>query len=88
MIIHNVRDRRFDWVGSWEVEPLVLSELRAPDIGRTVIYQDHGGAEAGTISSWSEQRLWARFSKGDTDAACDPADLWLAKAPLDGDAHR
>ena len=85
MIVHNVIDRRYGWIGSWEAQPFTVADLTEADKGRTVIYRDHGRAEAGTLSSWNEQRVWARFSTGDTAAACDPADLLLAVRALDGD---
>lgn len=80
MIVHNVIDRRNDWVGPWEIEaePLDLSKLWAGDEGRTVIYQDFGRAEAGTLSSWNGSVVFVRFHKGDTAAACTPSDLHFA----------
>lgn len=82
MKIDNVRDGRRGFVGSFETEPLVYDALTAADVGRTVIYRDHGRAEAGTLSSWRDGRVWARFSRGDTAAACDPRDLVFAvRAP-------
>lgn len=83
-IIHNVRDKRHDWIGSWEAKPLSLDALTPADVGRTVIYRDFGRAEAGTLSSWNADRVWARFHKGDTAAACDPSDLMLAVKSCDG----
>lgn len=88
IIVNNVRDRRFDWVGSWKAEPLDVSRLTEADVGRTVIYRDFGRAEAGTLSSWKGGSVWARFSQGDTADACDPADLLLAIGTLDGDPKR
>lgn len=75
MIIHDVIDRRHDWTGSCVVEPLVVSELGQADIGRTVIYRDHGRAEAGTLASWRGNTVFARYSKGDTAAGADASDL-------------
>ena len=49
MIVHNVRYRRNDYMGPWRTEPLDVSRLSEADIGRTVIYRDHGRAEAGTL---------------------------------------
>lgn len=79
-VIHNVRDGRNGTIGSWEVEtePFVYRCLQDTDIGRTVIYRDHGRAEAGTLTSWRLGRVCARFSRGDTAAACDPRDLVFA----------
>lgn len=73
--VHNVSDRRHDWIGSWEVEPLDYDKLSEADIGRTVIYRDHGRAEAGTLSSFRSNTVFARFHKGDTAAGCNPRDL-------------
>jgi hypothetical protein len=84
MIVHNVTDKHREWIGSWEAEPLEVRLLKPEDVGRVVIYRDHGRAEAGKLSSWNPQRVWARFSTGDTAAACDPNDLLLATHPLDG----
>lgn len=79
-VIHNVRDGRDGTIGSWAIEanPLEYYCLQEIDVGRTVIYRDHGRAEAGTLSSWRDGRVWARFSRGDTAAACDPKDLVFA----------
>lgn len=80
-IIHNVIDRRYDWVGSWEVEPLDVSQLTDADIGRTVIYRDYGRAEAGTLTSWRGDTVFARYSKGDTAAGARAAALVFAISP-------
>lgn len=90
MIIHNVTDRRHDWIGSWEVETLTPYELiNKLKTGATVIYRDSAGkAEAGTVSSWNARRVWANFGKGSTAAACDPADLFMAIRTLDGKSDR
>lgn len=74
-VIHNVRDGRHGNLGSWKTEPLVYDALRDEDVGRTVIYQDHGRAEAGTLTSWRSGLVFARYSRGDTAAASSPADL-------------
>jgi hypothetical protein len=92
--LHNVLDRRYSWIGRWEAVPLDYAALTEADIGRTVIYLDRGReqrwgwAEAGTLSSFRDGLVWARFSKGDTAAACAPHDLMLAARPLDGELHR
>lgn len=84
MILHNVRDGRSggNW-GSWEVKPLDYDKLAPEHCGRTVIYQDFGRAEAGTITSWRDGILFARYSRGDTAAGAqatgpNKADLFLA----------
>jgi len=74
-ILHNVQDNRTHVIGPWEVAPLEYYCLLEADKGRTVIYLDHGRAEAGTLSSWRDGKVWARFSEGDTAACCDPKDL-------------
>lgn len=84
--IHNVDDRRRGWVGGWVVEPLVYSWLSQADIGRTVIYRDHGRAEAGTLTSWRDGIVFARYSRGDTSAGADADALVFGVAPLDGPA--
>lgn len=82
MIIHNVRDgRRGGWVGSWVVEPLPV--LEPVHVGATVIYRDHGRAEAGTITSWRDGVVFARYSCGDTAAGAGAADLVLGIRALD-----
>lgn len=86
--ILNVVDRRHGWIGEWDAEPLVYAELTPADVGRTVIYRDHGRAEAGTLSSFRDGRVWARYSRGDTAAACDARDLVFAVRPRDGDVTR
>lgn len=66
--VHNVRDGRNGCIGSWKVEPLVYDALGPDHIGRTVIYRDHNRAEAGTITSWRDGIVFARYSRGDTAA--------------------
>jgi hypothetical protein len=83
MIVNNVRDGRHGLIGSWEVEPLVYTALGPEHIGRTVIYQDHGRAEAGTLTSWRDGIVFARYSRGDTAAGADPANLLLATRSLE-----
>ncbi len=75
MQIVNVSDRRYDFIGTWDTEPLVYENLTVADVGRTVIYRDYGRAEAGTLSSWKNGIVFARYSKGDTAAGADPRDL-------------
>ena len=75
MQVTNVMDRRHDFIGTWNTEPLAYENLTEADIGRTVIYRDHGRAEAGTLSSWKNGIVFARYSKGDTAAGADPSDL-------------
>lgn len=72
MQVHNVRDGRVGMVGSWVVKPLDYDELTPDDIGRTVIYQDHGRAEAGTLTAWRDGIAFARYSRGDTAAGAAP----------------
>lgn len=79
--VHNVRDGRHGQIGSWEVEPLVYDELGPDHIGRTVIYRDHNRAEAGTITSWRDGIVFARYSQGDTAAGANPRNLSLATEP-------
>ena len=88
MIVSNVRDGRHGWVGSWEAEPLNYDALGPEHIGRTVIYRDHGRAEAGTITSWRNGVVFARYSRGDTAAGAAATDLLLAVRSLDGDESR
>lgn len=83
-IIGNVDDRRRQWTGSWETEPLDYSKLGAADYGRVVIYTDHGRAQAGVITSWRDGKVWARYTDGDTAAAANAADLVFGVKPLDG----
>jgi hypothetical protein len=78
MIIHNVRDGRDHTIRSYEVEPLDYDALTAKDIGRTVIYRDHGRAEAGTLTSWRAGLVFAKYTSGDTSAASHPNDLSFA----------
>ena len=83
MLIHNVRDGRRGYVGSWVAEPLAYDTLAPADVGRTVIYQDHGRAEAGTISSWRDGIVFARYSRGDTAAGANASDLVFGIRALD-----
>lgn len=79
MMIHNVWDGRCGLVSSWSAEPLVYDDLGPGHVGRTVIYRDHGRAEAGTITSWRDGIVFARYSRGDTAGGARAADLMLAK---------
>lgn len=81
--IDNVRDGRIGMIGSWLVEPLVYDLLRPEDVGRTVIYRDHGRAEAGTITSWRDGIVFAKYSRGDTAAGADPRNLSLGIRTID-----
>lgn len=79
-VVHNVSDRRhqasaYGWIGSWEIEPLDITKLTEADVGRTVIYRDHGRAEAGTLTSWRRDIVFARYSRGDTAAGARASDL-------------
>jgi hypothetical protein len=76
-IVNNVRDGRRGWIGSFEVEPLVYDALSPEHIGRTVVYQDFGSAEAGTLTSWRNGIVFARYSRGDTSAGANAANLSL-----------
>lgn len=82
-IVDNVRDGRRGYMGSWIAERLVYDNLCAADVGRTVIYQDHGRAEAGTLTSWRDGTVFARYSRGDTAAGANAADLCFGIKPLD-----
>lgn len=82
MQVHNVRDGRHGCIGSFEAEPLDYDALGPEHVGRTVIYRDHGRAEAGTITSWRDGKVWARYSRGDTAAGADAGDLLLAVRSL------
>lgn len=84
VMVHNVNDRRRGWIGSWEVVPLVYNDLTAADAGRTVIYRDHGRAEAGTLSSWRNGIVFARYSRGDTAAGANPVTLCFGVRAIDG----
>lgn len=75
LVVHNVRDGRNGWIGSWEIEPLEYDRLTDSDIGRTVIYRDRGRAEAGTLTSWRDGIVFARYSRGDTAAGASPNSL-------------
>lgn len=85
MLITDVRDGRVGCLRSYEAEPLIYSALGPDHIGRTVIYRDYGRAEAGTITSWRDGVVFARYSRGDTAAGANPADLLLATETQDTD---
>ena len=82
--VFNVNDGRRGWVGSWETEPLDFDKLTVSDVGRTVIYRDHGRAEAGTLTSWRDGIVFARYSRGDTAAGARASDLVFGVNHLDG----
>lgn len=88
MVVHNVDDGRHSWVGSWVTKPLDYGKLGPEHVGQTVIYQDHGRAQAGTVSSWRDGIVFARYSRGDTAAGANAADLVLGIRPLDGPPRR
>jgi len=48
-----------------------------------VIYRDYGRTEAGTVTSWRDGIVFARYSRGDTAAGANAADLVLGIRPLD-----
>lgn len=82
-IVHNVRDGRRGYISSWTTEPLAYDQLGPEHVGRTVIYQDHSRAEAGTITSWRDGLVFARYSRGDTAAGANAADLVFGVKALD-----
>lgn len=82
-VVHNVDDRRYGWVGSWDTEPLDLAKLTDADIGRTVIYRDYGRAQAGTLTSWRNGLVFARYSRGDTSAGAHASSLVFGVARAD-----
>lgn len=75
LLITNVYDGRVGMIGSWITEPLVYDALKPGDVGRTVIYRDHGRAEAGTLTSWRDGIVFARYSRGETAAGSHHLDL-------------
>jgi hypothetical protein len=77
-MLHNVRDGRNGLIRSYEASPLVYDALGPQHIGATVIYRTHGRTEAGTITSWRNGIVFARYSRGDTAAGANPVDLLLA----------
>ena len=82
-MIHNVRDgRNGAMIASFKVEKLIYDELRPEHVGRTVIYLGHSRAEAGTITSWRDGLVFARYSSGDTAEGANPGDLFPASALL------
>ena len=82
-IVHNVRDGRRGWIGSWLTLPLDIAKLTEADIGRTVIYRDHGRAEAGTLTSWRDGIVFARYSRGDTSSGANASDLVFGVTRVD-----
>lgn len=83
MLVHNVRDGRRKLIGSWVAEPLDYSALGPAHVGRTVIYRSHNQAEAGTLTSWRDGIVFARYSQGDTAAGANAGDLVLGVRSLD-----
>ena len=86
-IVNSVDDRRRGYIGSWVTERLVYDKLGPDDVGRTVIYRDYGRAEAGTITSWKNGIVFARYSRGDTAAGANAADLVFGIRALDTPAE-
>ena len=83
MIVDNVTDGRRGFIGSWVVSPLTYENLGPDDIGRTVIYRSHNKAEAGTLTSWRDGIVFARYSRGDTAAGAEAGDLLFGIKALD-----
>jgi hypothetical protein len=83
MIVDNVHDGRRGYIGSWIAEPLIYEKLCWEDVGRTVIYQKCGGGEAGTLNSWRDGIVFARYTRGGTAAGASAADLVFGLRPLD-----
>ena len=83
MIVHNVHDRRRSYIGAWVAKPLDYAALGPEHVGRTVIYRDHGRAEAGTLTSWRDGIVFARYSQGNTAAGANAADLVFGVRALD-----
>lgn len=81
-VAHNVHDRRRGWIGPWEITQLVYENLVPADVGRTMIYRDHGRAEAGTLTSWRNGLVFARYSTGDTAAGAKAKDLVFGIFPM------
>lgn len=82
-IVYNVSDRRNGWIGPWETEPLDVTKLTAADVGRTVIYRDHARTQAGTLTSWRGDLVFARYDTGDTAAGATAACLVFGIKPAD-----
>lgn len=82
-VIHNVRDGRRGFISSWLITPLDITKLTEMDIGRTVIYRDHGRAEAGTITSWRDGIVFAQYSSGDTSAGVEASRLAFGLVRVD-----
>lgn len=75
----NVYDRRTGDIRAFETEPLVYDELKPEHVGRTVIYRAAWCfAEAGTLTSWRDGIVFARYSTGDTAAGALPEHLEFA----------
>ena len=55
--------------------------LQPLDVGRGVVYRpqhDHGNAEDGVITSWSDRFIFVRYRGSETCRATHPLDLtWL-----------
>lgn len=79
--VHNVRDGRAmpAVLRSFDVAPLEYDNLGPEHVGATVVYRDVGRAEAGSITSWRDGTVFARYSSGDTAAGARAGDLWLAR---------
>jgi len=84
MMIHDVRDGRVGLIKSFAVRPLIYAELGPEHIGATVVYRNHGRAEAGTITSWRDGMVFAKYSRGDTSAGAKASDLFLVVGSVDG----
>lgn len=60
-----------------------LSKLTDKDVGRKVVYRaaPNFEPEEGTITSWNDKYIFARYGSGSTSAATDPADLdWMMRS--------
>jgi hypothetical protein len=84
MEVHNVRDRRSGRiVSTMECERLSYESLTEDHVGRTVIFHDGIRLEAGTITSWRDGVVFARYTQGDTAAGAKAEDLLLVVSMSD-----
>lgn len=87
VLVADVRDGPRQFISPWIAEPLNYDALTACDVGRRVIYRGHKFAEVGTLTSWRNGVVYARYSLGDTAAGAKAEDVMFGLRSLDTPAE-
>jgi hypothetical protein len=85
-VIKKVLDERgpTPTTADWEVESLVVSDLKPEDLNRDVVFVDLNikpkAPRVGTLCAYSEssEMVWIKFTPSNQGDACEPAALSFA----------